>query len=546
MGSKQSSVKQQNNQTSSLQQQPNKNQINQQQQPNKNQINQQQQRKQQTNQRVTTQGKQLRNKQVITQGQQLRNKQVITQGQQLRNKQVITQGQQQRNKQVTTQGKQQTNQQKQRKNQINQQGKQETNQQKQRKNQINQQGKQQTNQQKQRKNQINQQGKQQSNQKSSSNMFMKNFRKGLARHQQNVSSTSITPQKTQTQQQRQNNENQLKQNMFNRIKDFICNSTNPVVKNRICNSASFPQNMQLTGLENILRNFQNLQLRPSHGMGIFSNIDLKAGDEIIIDFNTIAYNSSNDTDIKKAIKFYSGDEYTKTHALSQNSLFPITGLLNYSDNPNCLLSFLPCGFSQNENKSYEVSITHCIKNIERGEELTVPYQTGFAILVDGVINYYFLDDINFNNDNKIKEKLTHIDEQLLKRMTPSHYNFIDNTCFNQLFLYLCKNLIMKIGHNNFSKDQIINKILSYDNVYLGIQSMAFLQKLIEIYGAPSSSTSSTGLPFRSGSNLDRIYSLYDDPQLQKFKTLMRPSVFNFPDFPRNLIYLMKYIQTTQK
>ena len=529
MGSKQSSVKQQqqkneNNQTSSLQQQPNKNQINQQQQ-RKQQTNQQ--RKQQTNQRVTTQGQQLRKKQVTTQGQQLRNKQVTTQGQQLRKKQVTTQGQQLRKKQVTTQGKQQQ--------------------------------------------------KKKSNQKSFGNMLRKNFAKEFTRDQQNVSSTSITPQKTQTQtsktrqqrqinktqtsktrqkqqinktqtsqtqQEQQNMENERKQNMFNIIKSFICNSTNPVVQNKILYRATNLRDMQFSGLENILRNFRSLELRPSHGMGIFSNIDLKAGDEIIIDFNTRAYNSSKDTAIKEAIEFY-GDEYKKTHALSQSSLFPIAGLLNYSDNPNCLSTFVPFGFIQNEQFSYEVSITHCIKDIETGEELTVPYQPGFAQLVEGVINYHSLDDINFNDNEKILEKLSSIDE-LLKRMIPSHYKFIDNRRYDELFLYLCENLIMKIGYNNFSENEIVNEILRYDNVYLGIQSMAFLQKLIEIYGEPSSSTSSntssTASPFASRSNLARINSLYNNSRLQKFKTLMRPSVFNFPDFSRNVTYLMQYIE----
>jgi len=459
-------------------------------------LKQKQQKKQQTKQRATTQGQQLRNKRATTPGQQLRNKRTTTQGQQ------------------------------QQKNQSNQQGKQQTNQQK--------------------------QPKKSSNQNSSfGNMLRKNLERELARKQQNVSSTSNTPQKNQTQQsrpqqQRQNNENILKQNMFNRIKNFICKSTNPVVKNRICNSTHFLQNMQLTGLENILRNFRNLQLRPSHGMGIFSNIDLKAGDEIIVDFNTIAYNYCKIIEIKKAIKFYSGDEFTKTHALSKrNFLFPITGLLNYSDNPNCLSLFIPFKFRESENYSYEIGITHCIKDIKTGEELTISYDPGFAFLVEEIIKLYFLNNnIDFKNKT-IPQKLNYINDKLLKRRVPLHYNFIDNRCSNQLFLYLCENLIMKIGDNNFSKNKIINVIFSYNNVYLGTESMAFLEKLIEIYETLSSSASSMASPFTSPHNLDRIYSLYNDPRLQNFKTLMRPSFIKSSDLAKNVTYLTQYIETQE-
>ena len=127
-------------------------------------------------------------------------------------------------------------------------------------------------------------------------------------------------------------------------------------------------------------------------------------------------------------------------------------------------------------------------------------------------------------------------------MIPSHYKFIDNRRYDELFLYLCENLIMKIGYNNFSENEIVNEILRYDNVFLGIQSMAFLQKLIEIYGEPSSSTSSTASPFASRSNLARINSLYNNSRLQNFKIMMRPSLFNSPDFSRNVTYLMQYIE----
>ena len=263
---------------------------------------------------------------------------------------------------------------------------------------------------------------------------------------------------------RHNHQKENKQQiMFNTIKEVLCH----------CIGVFQEENSEL---KKILPKFQSLYVRNSHGLGLCSNIPLKAGDVIFLDFDTRAfklYAKKNPT-ITKAIEFFRGKNFQESHALDRNSLFPITSLLNHSDNPNCLSTFTPLG--ANINDVFQIAITQCIKDIEAGEELTINYQPGFKKLAE-MIN----QNIPFQtmNTNQKKRKIDIINK-ILQNAVPEHFKrekFIKNKEYNELFLYLFKKIIelKPIENPKESAKEIVETINHYNNVYLILESINFLE-----------------------------------------------------------------------
>jgi len=193
--------------------------------------------------------------------------------------------------------------------------------------------------------------------------------------------------------------------------------------------------------------FNDLETRLTvNGTGIFTKASYKEGEEIYFDLSLYLYNFSNiDSDLSdksesiylKSTKFYNQKNYGKTHNYTEGKqLFPILGLINHSDDPNCIIIFL----NLSKDSKSQVGVLIALKDISN-EELLVHYGPDFHNMYDDIkpamdnqsieIKESFTN-MNLNNEDII-EKL----KKLLNNMNvKTGYEFINSDLYSIIFIYL--------------------------------------------------------------------------------------------------------------
>ena len=122
------------------------------------------------------------------------------------------------------------------------------------------------------------------------------------------------------------NDEDLKKEMFKGIVDLFTSVSKFLLK---------------SDFQRTLDNLDSLELKESHGVGIFSKKSYNVGDVAIIDISKDTYYFRNrfGGELKNLLpsflSFYTKTKYALTHALSgtreTNPLFPLIGLINHSD-----------------------------------------------------------------------------------------------------------------------------------------------------------------------------------------------------------------------
>jgi hypothetical protein len=211
------------------------------------------------------------------------------------------------------------------------------------------------------------------------------------------------------------------------------------------------EKLELPSLIHASKKFNDLETRLSaNGTGIFTKASYKAREEIYFDLSLDLYNFSNinselaDKSKSPSLKstfFYNQKNYGKTHNYNGDSqLYPVLGLINHSDDPNCIITFTT--FSEHSiNSKAQVGTLIALKDISPDDELLVHYGPDFP-------NIY--DDIKQKMDEQsieIKESFTNMKlkspkileilvEQLEQFNVITGYEFINSDLYSVIFIYL--------------------------------------------------------------------------------------------------------------
>ena len=193
--------------------------------------------------------------------------------------------------------------------------------------------------------------------------------------------------------------------------------------------------------------FNDLETRFTvNGTGIFTKADYKAGEEIYFDLSLDLYNFSNigsdlsdksKSDSLKSTFFYNQKNYGNTHNYTEgNQLFPILGLINHSDDPNCIITFV----NLSKNSKALIGVLIALKDISN-EELLVHYGPDFHNIYDDIEQAMDAQSIEikepFTNMNLKNEDVIEKLKKWLNNMTVEKgYEFINSDLYNIIFIYL--------------------------------------------------------------------------------------------------------------
>jgi len=196
--------------------------------------------------------------------------------------------------------------------------------------------------------------------------------------------------------------------------------------------------------KNALQKYESLEARSSsYGVGIFSKNEYEPGELIFIDLPLKS----------ESTRFFSQDYYGESHNLSNLSLFPVCGLINHLNNPNCILLFVILKSGEN------VGFLFAIKKINQEDELTIHYSPGFTFL-----HYHF--QINTDkSDGNLKSIPFSMETSLRESMYKSFIN-TDSIILLSSLLNLNKSNL-KLGE--------FTDIEKVDNQYLLYQSYDYLK-----------------------------------------------------------------------
>lgn len=221
----------------------------------------------------------------------------------------------------------------------------------------------------------------------------------------------------------------------------------------------------------------NLEVKDSFGLGIFTRNSYTLSELIATDFSVASYNFvdrwGSDLGLNKPqpyLSFYNTENYGKSHGLAGEPgmypLFPILGLLNHSDNPNCVCHFR----SLSADKEAIIGALFALKEISAGDELTISYTTTF----EDIYERFFKESQNLKKleltTNDIYIFSNYLDGLLVS------YPFVSISCnYKDLLVFLT------IIDGDGDVGVIIAKIASYDNEYYKLQSYKLLLKIVELF-----------------------------------------------------------------
>ena len=219
----------------------------------------------------------------------------------------------------------------------------------------------------------------------------------------------------------------------------------------------------------------NLEVKDSFGLGIFTRDSYLVSELIATDFSVASYNFVDrwgevlgTNKPQPYLSFYNTENYGKSHGLAGDlgmyPLFPILGLLNHSDNPNCVCHFR----SLSADNEAIIGVLFAIKEISAGEELTINYTT----LFEDIYERFFKENPNLKN-LKLSTDDIDIYSKFLDRVLESYPYVSISSKYKDLLVFLTK----MDGY----VDEIIAEISSYDNEYLKLQSYKLLLKIVELF-----------------------------------------------------------------
>lgn len=212
----------------------------------------------------------------------------------------------------------------------------------------------------------------------------------------------------------------------------------------------------------ILSGFNRIDIEYYEGLG--TGLKLKTRMEktspIFFDFNLSSYPdkiknlhtsySSGKLNLNSSAK----EQINKSNLNMIEYLFPIAGLLNHDNNPNCILREIQYGETI-------TAILISLRDIEANEQLTINYARSFQRFYDAI------------NTKKMEYagKLVKFEsvEYVLKSLKDSDWFTLDPNVSNE-FLDLFNYLIQM----NESVEETINKIKNYNNRYYEVESFKLL------------------------------------------------------------------------
>lgn len=231
-------------------------------------------------------------------------------------------------------------------------------------------------------------------------------------------------------------ENYLKIHMFNKIKKsikLICSDENINFLTPTINKLDF-----------ILCKKSNIE-----GVGIFSDIEYQKSDIVCIDFSKDFYDFRRFHDdfedkTPSYLNFYNQETYGVTHNLGgENQLFPILGLINHSNDPNCIMVFKTLTKDKKGCMGYLIAL----KPIQKEEEITSFYLPPFKDILNTFFDKKYDPFIDPNEDH-IKYNL--------KDMNDSYPSIKISNDYLDIFLDF-----IKLDKDINSYEEILKKLNKY-------------------------------------------------------------------------------------
>ena len=245
--------------------------------------------------------------------------------------------------------------------------------------------------------------------------------------------------------------------MFNNIKK--------VYEHILRSNSSNKRNQETAATDFILSGFNRIDIEYYEGLG--TGLKLKTRMEktspIFFDFNFASYPDN----IKNLHASYSSGKLNPNSSAKEQInkgnlnmieyLFPIAGLLNHDNNPNCILREIQYGGTI-------TAILISLRDIEANEQLTINYARSFQRFYDAI----------YTEKSEYARKLVKFEsvEYVLKSLKDSNWFTLDPNVSNE-FLDLFNYLIQM----NESVEETINKIKSYNNRYYEVESLKLLLSL---------------------------------------------------------------------
>ncbi len=263
---------------------------------------------------------------------------------------------------------------------------------------------------------------------------------------------------------------EMKTIMFNATKELFSKLVDP----------NIPSSFQIKNPKyrrNYTKMNDSLVLREQFGVGIFTTNEYKRNELVLTDLSVYSYNFKDrwgfsTNKMPRYLDFYSKQNYGVTHALSGSGrgdypLFPMMGLVNYSDNPNCLCYFK--NLNANGDKKAVIGFLFALRDIQPNEELTISYWISYNELLDLCFTQLNLGMkiIDFDLD----ESNISLIRNLIDRYLGTYSSITSSGEWGNLFLDLIK-LEQDIN-------TIIEIIIGYNNEYLKYMSFMLFSAMKE-------------------------------------------------------------------
>ena len=245
--------------------------------------------------------------------------------------------------------------------------------------------------------------------------------------------------------------------MFNNIKkvyEHILRSFSSNKKNQETVASGKATNFILSGFNRI-----DIEYYEGLGTGLKLKTRMEKTSPIFFDFNFASY----PVKIKNLHTIYSSGKLNRNSDVKEQInksnlnvieyLFPIAGLLNHDDNPNCILREIQYGGTI-------TAILISLRDIEANEQLTINYARSIQRLYDAIY-----EKIEYRGKLIKFESV----EYVLESLKDSDWFTLDPNVSNE-FLDLFNYLIQM----NESVEEIIKKIKNYNNRYYEVESLKLL------------------------------------------------------------------------
>ena len=317
------------------------------------------------------------------------------------------------------------------------------------------------------------------------------------------------------------NDIHLKKNMFNEIKNSF---------KLICS------NLEKNFLTSTIDKLDFLSCKESNieGVGIFSDIEYQKSDIVCFDFSKDFYdfrrfNKTFNDKTPSYLDFYNQENYGVTHNLGgENQLFPILGLINHNNDPNCIMVFKTLTQDKKGCMGYLIAL----KNIKKGEELTSFYLPPY----NDILNTFFdkrYDPFLNPNEEHIRYNLRNMKDVYTSITIPDDYLdiFLDFIKlekdvklyeeilknFSKYFVYqifniyetLLNHYLIKLNNNDYIKD---DKPLYLNKLYkvMELKKLNIFNEFINIYTL-----------------YNKIYNIECNPELSNIVTKIVHKIINY-------------------